>query len=285
MAGAMTDQQVLAAIAPLDDAGWARLFAMPVWSTPAAAAPADVDELVATAYDLGLVVPFDWPEWYSPDRFPAGAGLESAPAADAVRLITSFVRGERFSDGAVLDGLATGVIPAAIDRLWSWYLGSVTDGSPFVDRAAYSPDGVYRWWFERRWSPGASLCWVGLNPGTGDTDQGPRPTLRRVVSWAQREGCAAVVVVNLFSFRSTDPKALRNAQVDIVGDQTDQAIRDASARARVTLAAWGGNRVIGSRSQAVMGLLNDPVCAGTTKSGEPRHPLYVAEATPLVPYR
>ena len=38
---------------------------------------------------------------------------------------------------------------------------------------------------------GPTLCFVGLNPATGDTDGKPRPTLAKVVNWARREGCVA----------------------------------------------------------------------------------------------
>lgn len=100
----------------------------------------------------------------------------------------------------------------------------------------------------------------------------------------QRHKCGAIVVVNLFSFRCTDPAALSAAQVDIVGDRTDDIIREASRHARVTLAAWGSNTVIKNRSAEVFGLLDNPMCVGVTKSGEPRHPLYVAAATGLTPY-
>lgn len=279
-----TDEEIIDAVAPPSDVRWHDLFAMPMWSDPTTAGDGEVAELIDRLYGLDVVVPFDWTEWYSPDRFPAGRGLAAAPVADAVRVLTSFVRGERFSDGAVIDGITTGSIPAAIDRLWQWYRDSVAGDAPFVDRAEYSDDGVYRWTYERRWAPGATMCWVGLNPGTGDSDHGPRPTLRRVVSWATREGCGAVEVVNLFSFRSTDPDALRTTEVDIIGARTDAVIREASQRARVTLAAWGGDRAIGGRSDEVLALLRDPVCAGTTKKGQPRHPLFVPELTPLVAY-
>jgi hypothetical protein len=38
-------------------------------------------------------------------------------------------------------------------------------------------------------------------------------------------------VVNLFSFRSTDPKRVVAAGDDAIGDRTDEVIRDATARA------------------------------------------------------
>jgi hypothetical protein len=174
---------------------------------------------------------------------------------------------------------------AAIRRLWTWYREAVNGEAEFVDHAEYSADGTYRWSYERRWAPGGTLCWVGLNPGTGDRDAGPRPTLRKVVGWAKREGCAAVTVVNLFSYRSTDPRALGATPIDIVGERTDETIRAASRGAQVTLAAWGANSIVKHRSRDVAGMLVNPQCVGLTKDGEPRHPLYVAAVTPLTPYR
>lgn len=174
------------AIAPATDRRWVDLFAMPLWSEPSGALDADLPALAECLYDLGLVVPFDWPGWNAPDRFPGGDGLESAPAANAVRLLTSYVRGARFCDGALLGGVADGSIPAAVVRLWDWHRSCVAPESEFVDRAQYSADDKYRWLYERRWAPGGVMCWVGLNPGTGDRDAGPPSDVgpRRVVGEA-----------------------------------------------------------------------------------------------------
>jgi hypothetical protein len=70
----------------------------------------------------------------------------------------------------------------------------------FSDRFEYSDDGRYRRWYERRWSDAPGLCWVGLNPSTGDTTGRPRPTLRKVVARADQLGLGAVTVVHLFSW-------------------------------------------------------------------------------------
>lgn len=280
-----TDAAVLASIAPTSDHRWRDLFALPLWTRRFAGPADEVDQLVGLLYELKVVVPFDWPGWYSLERYPGGRGIESASAADAVRLITSYVRGDRFSEGAFAGGLDDGTVKAAIDRLWSWYRQEVAGDHGFVDWAEYSKDGVYRWSYERRWAPGGMLCWVGLNPGTGDRNSGPRPTLGRVVGWAKREGCAAVRVVNLYSFRCTNPKELRRDDLDIVGERTDEKIRDASRRAQVSLVAWGSNKLAKRRSAEVLEMVIDPMCVGTTKHGEPRHPLYVAASAPFRPYR
>ena len=157
----------------------------------------------------------------------------------------------------------------------------------YVDSFEYSEDGRYRWWYERRWGEGPALCWVGLNPSTGDTTGRPRPTLRKVAERARNEGLAAVVVVNLFSWRATKPADLRAAHAtgtDIIGHRTDDVIRELSERSAVTLAAWGAHGVLLDRGNQVTQLVDHPMCLGTTRSGEPRHPLYVASSVAAVPY-
>jgi len=154
----------------------------------------------------------------------------------------------------------------------------------FDDTAEYSADGIYRWWYRRRWADGPTLCFVGLNPATGDTDGKPRPTLGRVVGWAQREGCGSVVAVNLFAYRATKPAELRSAVVDIVGERNDDVIRHESSAAAITLVAWGSHRLAAARASSVLPMLRQPVCVGTTKSGAPSHPLFTPASTRFRPY-
>lgn len=157
----------------------------------------------------------------------------------------------------------------------------------YVDTSEYSEDDRYRWWYERRWADGPALCWVGLNPSTGDTSGRPRPTLRKVVNRAMDAGFSAVMVVNLFSWRATRPKDLKRASVehDIIGERTDEVIVAESKRAGLTLVAWGAHGSLLGRGRAVAEMLHQPVCLGCTSGGQPLHPLYVAAATSTVPYR
>ena len=67
------------------------------------------------------VVPFDWPAWRGFDRYPGGRGLENAPVADAVRMVTTVVRADRFTEGAVASALADGTLMAVVDRLRAWH--------------------------------------------------------------------------------------------------------------------------------------------------------------------
>ena len=157
----------------------------------------------------------------------------------------------------------------------------------FDDTFEYSDDRRYRWWYERRWDDGPALCWVGLNPSTGDTTGQSRPTLQRVVTRAGKAGFSAVIVVNLFSWRATSPSDLKLASVehDVVGERTDEVIVAASERAGLTLAAWGAHGSLLGRGRAVTEMLHQPVCLGRTTNGQPRHPLRLADTVRIVPYR
>jgi hypothetical protein len=157
----------------------------------------------------------------------------------------------------------------------------------FTDSFEYSDDGRYRWWYERRWSDAPGLCWVGLNPSTGDTTGRPRPTLRKIVARADQLGLGAVTVVNLFSWRATKPqdlRAARHAGYDIVGSRTDDEIRRVADESAVTLLAWGSHGSLLDRGRDVARLVPNAMCLGRTRSGEPRHPLYVAADLAMEPF-
>lgn len=123
--------------------------------------------------------------------------------------------------------------------------------------------------------------WVLLNPATGDTELRRRPTLDRCVARSRADGRAGVVIVNLFAHRHTDPRTLRTA-ADPVGPAGDAALMLMSNVGARTVAAWGGGGTLHGRSVAVARFLDRPLCLGTTAAGEPRHPLYVPAAAPLV---
>lgn len=161
--------------------------------------------------------------------------------------------------------------------------------SDFRDTCRYSPEAVprYRWSFERRWGDGPLLCWIGLNPSTGDKMHRPRPTLHKVMDLAGRHGMHGVVVVNLFAYRATDPRDLVAAakHLDIVGADNDTAIREAVSHSQMTLAAWGARGDLLGRGAQVAAMVPDMVCLGVTRRGEPRHPLYVRHDAVLRPYQ
>lgn len=149
-----------------------------------------------------------------------------------------------------------------------------------------SPCGRYRYLLSRDWRmahQAENVClFVMLNPSTGDALQDD-PTLRRCIGFAQREGHTSLEVVNLFAWRSPNPKVLSEDWVRSIGPENDGYIIRAAQRANCIIAAWGTNKTMG-RDNSVLRILRryrDVLCLRTTKAGLPEHPLYLPDSTPL----
>lgn len=165
--------------------------------------------------------------------------------------------------------------------------------------ADFSSCGMYRYRLTReniRLGVAPATCtFVMLNPSTADADFDD-PTIRKCKKLAALWGHGRLVIVNLYAFRSTDPKKMwwaHGAKTDIVGPDNDSAIVRAVQEARTTggkvVAAWGrGSAKAPSRSTIsgearfhqlrtahVCKLIGDALeCLGTNNDGSPVHPLY-----------
>lgn len=153
--------------------------------------------------------------------------------------------------------------------------------------AVFSPDRRYRYRLWRILEGGEGRCvFTMLNPSTADAFTVDN-TVRRCISFARREGCAELWVVNLFAWRSTDPRALAKV-ADPVGAANDEHILDTCAGARLVIGGWGAHPFAKQRVLHVRALLAG---AGVrlhrlgepTLSGQPGHPLFLDRWTPLVP--
>lgn len=160
---------------------------------------------------------------------------------------------------------------------------------------------MYRYSLMRQWdTPHVASClrtilWVMLNPSTADGTKDD-PTIRKCVSISQREGFHKLFVVNLYAYRAPDPKDLFAEMVsgtDVVGWENDVTITMLAQQSQRAVCAWGAARLTPAhdRRKAVVealllsALLGENVLSlGKTQSGEPKHPLYLALDTPLVPY-
>ena len=80
-----------------------------------------VHEVIRCVYALGASPPFDWRSWDGLSRYPQGRGLDVAPVAESVRMVTAIVRADRFSEGTILVSLDDGTLHAAISRLRRWH--------------------------------------------------------------------------------------------------------------------------------------------------------------------
>ena len=159
--------------------------------------------------------------------------------------------------------------------------------------ARMSACGTYRYSLHRDWLPippssgGNAVTFVMLNPSTADATADD-PTIRRCKGFATALGYSALVVVNLYALRSTDPAALWE-HPDPVGPENDEhlarALEYASMVDAPVIAAWGVN-ARPDRVAAFMALRHaDRVTAlGLTKNGAPRHPLYLPATARPAPW-
>ncbi len=153
-------------------------------------------------------------------------------------------------------------------------------------RSGAKIEGPYRYTLLRQISDARGrVLFIMLNPSTADAIQDD-PTIRRCVGFARDWGFGQLEVCNLFAFRSTDPRAL-TAAADPVGPRNDAAIRRAVKRSDLVVTAWGAEGGRSRRAAEVSAMLapKTAFCLGRTLAGAPRHPLYVARRTALVPFR
>jgi hypothetical protein len=80
-----------------------------------------LERLIRSLYELGVIVSFNWPDWHGDKTYARGRGLDTAPVADAVRMVTAIVRADRFSEGTIAAMLDDGTLLAALGRIRHWY--------------------------------------------------------------------------------------------------------------------------------------------------------------------
>lgn len=151
--------------------------------------------------------------------------------------------------------------------------------------ADLSECGTYRYRLWRRWDHALpSVLWVMLNPSTADAEIDD-PTIKKCVGFSTRWGAGAIEVVNLFAFRATNPHELTRTD-DAAGPRNPRALRAAILAGHgAKIVAWGGfdrGRVVANRARRFREDVGHHgfKCLGTTKHGQPRHPLMLAYSTP-----
>jgi len=144
---------------------------------------------------------------------------------------------------------------------------------------------------------GGTALFVGLNPSTADHAKSD-PTCTREMDFAQRWGYSRYVKVNVFGWRSTDPLGLLDAK-DPVGQDNLAVILTEAQRAALIVVCWGDGKGGKLRSLIAQHAVNaqralaagwDSIhcqcrCFGLTKTGNPKHPLYLPKVSELVTWR
>jgi hypothetical protein len=152
--------------------------------------------------------------------------------------------------------------------------------------ATFSDDRIYRYELMRSTGcPNQALVnFVGLNPSTAD-ESSDDPTVRRLIGFARRHGFGSLTLTNLYAFRATDPRTLKLA-ADPTGPHNVAYLEAAARASQCIVPCWGAHGAARSRGREVLELLQrlgNIRVFGLTKSGEPMHPLYLADEKQLMP--
>ena len=147
----------------------------------------------------------------------------------------------------------------------------------------------------RRWRYLLWRCWdeakpvanfLMLNPSTAD-ELKLDPSCTRARNYAERWGFGALVVTNIFGWRSTDPAALKTVD-DPIGRGNDAAIVKAAKGAKLVVCAWGNHGFHAARAEGVKALLKQQRIAlhvlRMNGAGQPAHPLYLPSSLKPTPW-
>jgi hypothetical protein len=154
--------------------------------------------------------------------------------------------------------------------------------------ATFSPCENYRYTLLREWSclsdKAGYVLFIMLNPSTAD-EHILDPTVRRCVQYAIDWGYKEMHVVNIFAWRSTDPKGLDD-NLDPIGIDNDKCIYSEVEEADLVIAAWGTHGTFKNRGEQVTEMitkLKNIYCLKKVKGDIPGHPLYLKRnLTPII---
>jgi hypothetical protein len=148
------------------------------------------------------------------------------------------------------------------------------------NRAEFSNCRNWRYTLFRRWNfnTDAKYCmFIGLNPSTAD-EVTQDPTVTRCCQYAQDWGFDGLCMTNIFAYRATDPKVMKQ-QDDPVGVDNDKWLIKCGKSADLVVAAWGTHGAYRNRGVEVMELFDkyqiNLHALKLTQDGHPGHPLYL----------
>lgn len=149
--------------------------------------------------------------------------------------------------------------------------------------------GKYRYRLERAIEGGGPVyAFFGINPSTADASIDDA-TVRKWIGFTKRWGGSGFIVGNVFAYRSTDVKQLADAD-DPHGPEIGDHITDIINDADILVPCWGNISKVPPRLQIAFDVLLDALVSsgkpmrhfGLTKWGDPKHPLMLGYATPLL---
>ncbi len=164
--------------------------------------------------------------------------------------------------------------------------------------ANISKDKKHRYSLTRVWNAAdPMIMFIGLNPSRADHINNDA-TIIRCINFAQSwDGYGGMYFANLYSFRTpyvkTVPENEKEEWTPLI-----EAMRDGNATTEQTspnlevminvsktvVCCWGAWDFISEREKQVLAMIKEPWCFGVNAGGSPKHPLYLAKASRILPY-
>jgi len=148
------------------------------------------------------------------------------------------------------------------------------DLTEWQNGAMLSHDEKYRYALWRTWDKNKPVVmFIMLNPSTADAKKDD-PTIRKCIAYAKSWGYGTLIVGNLYAFRSKNPKSLEFEEYPI-GPNCNSWLQTLSKMADLRVAAWGNKILSRKRIKQVENLIPSLHYLELSKSGNPKHPLYL----------
>jgi hypothetical protein len=153
--------------------------------------------------------------------------------------------------------------------------------------ATISADKTRRYQLWRVWDEDKPLSMViGLNPSTANENEND-PTIDTVIAIHKHNGYGGIVMMNLFTFISTDPKKLiRETSLNEI-EVNHRAMQIVKSSCASVVFAWGNfKQAKGSMALSVVkNFGKGALCHSQLKDGSPRHFLYCKHNSELQYFR
>lgn len=161
--------------------------------------------------------------------------------------------------------------------------------------ATFSPCRTWRYRLWRVWDNSLPPLAMGmLNPSDAN-EEVLDATVKRQVRRAVLRRFGSLIVFNAYAVVEKYPpkmKARLAEGFDIVGPENDlhtrAIISEVGNRAGTVAVGWGADGDIAGRGKAITAMARalgvQLFCVGTTRDGQPRHPLYVPYSQDFIPW-
>lgn len=126
-----------------------------------------------------------------------------------------------------------------------------------------------------------AIAWIALNPSTADENK-LDPTLTRIKNFSNKFGYNCFYMLNLFAFRSTDPKNMLNC-IQPIGKDNDYWINQICKKVDKVICCWGNIGKHLNRSENIKSIIGkyNLYYLDISKQGQPKHPLYLSSKLQL----